>query len=397
MTTIPSAYRRILKPKTNMALPRVTNAPLGSKKIQDIEVLRALAVMVVLWQHIDNLFPVGIPALQSAFQFFGGTFGVDLFFCVSGFVITRDLIPKIKNAAPNRVWRVAIAFWIKRMWRLWPAAWFWLIAILIAATLFNQSGAFGPLKNNIHATWMALINLYNIHFAQCFMRCQVGASFVYWSLSLEEQFYILFPILFIFLGKRLWWLFAALIIIQLLMPVRGIWWMVFRSDAICLGVFIALASQGPYWPRLQDIVKKIPATVGVTILCAGIALMGALSGTLKWTTHYMSLIVLTSTLLVLLAACNANVLMPIAPLRRILVAIGARSYGIYLAHVPIYFAVREIFHRFDWQPASTQTLVFASLALCALLLIIAVEVVYRYIETPLRQIGARKAQLRLAS
>ncbi len=50
-------------------------APPSVGKIQDIEVLRALAVMVVLWQHIDNLFPVGIPALQSAFQFFGGTFG----------------------------------------------------------------------------------------------------------------------------------------------------------------------------------------------------------------------------------------------------------------------------------------------------------------------------------
>jgi peptidoglycan/LPS O-acetylase OafA/YrhL len=110
----------------------------------------------------------------------------------------------------------------------------------------------------------------------------------------------------------------------------------------------------------------------------------------------MSLIVLTSTVLVLLAACDANVLMPIAPLRRILVTIGARSYGIYLAHVPVYFAVREIFHRLDWQPASTGTLVFTSLALCGLLLMIAVEVVYRNIETPLRQIGARKAQLRLS-
>jgi len=102
---------------------------------------------------------------------------------------------------------------------------------------------------------------------------------------------------------------------------------------------------------------------------------------------------LTSTLLVLFAACDTNALMPIAFLRRILVAIGARSYGIYLAHVPIYFAVREIFHRFEWQPSSTTPMVIASLALWAALLMIAVEVVYRYIETPLRQIGAKKAQI----
>lgn len=379
-----------------MNIPRIVNASPRSQKIHDIEVLRALAVLVVLWQHIDNLFPVGLPALQHAFQFFGGTFGVDLFFCVSGFVIARDLIPKIENAVPERVWHVAIAFWIKRMWRLWPAAWFWLIAILLASAFFNLSGSFGPFENNLYATWMALVNLYNIHFAQCFMRCQTGASFVYWSLSLEEQFYVLFPIFFILLRKRLWLLFAAIVITQLLLPVRGVWWMVFRSDAICLGVFIALAGQSPYWSSLRQSVRKVPATVGVTILCAGIGFMGALSGTLKWTTHYMSLIVLTSTVLVLLAACDANVLMPIAPLRRILVTIGARSYGIYLAHVPVYFAVREIFHRLDWQPASTGTLVFTSLALCGLLLMIAVEVVYRNIETPLRQIGARKAQLRLS-
>lgn len=380
-----------------MSQPRAAKDSLGHKKIQDIEVLRALAVMVVLWQHIDNLFPVGIPALQSAFQFFGGTFGVDLFFCVSGFVIARDLIPKIENAAPNRVWQVAIAFWIKRMWRLWPAAWFWLIAILFAAALFNRSGAYGPLMDNMYGALMALVNLYNIHFAQCFMRCEMGASFVYWSLSLEEQFYILFPILFIFLRKRLWFLFAALVIIQLLLPVRGVWWMVFRSDAICLGVFIALASHRPYWQGLRDVVKKAPPALGLTVLIVGVAFMGALSGTLKWTTHYMSLIALTSTLLVLLAACDTNALMPIAFLRRLLVAIGARSYGIYLAHVPIYFAVREIFHRLEWQPSSTTTLVIASLALCAALLMIAVEVVYRYIETPLRQIGAQKAQQRLAN
>jgi len=357
----------------------------------------SLAVMVVLWQHIDNLFPIGIPELQSAFQFFGGTFGVDLFFCVSGFVIARDLIPKIENAAPNRVWRVAIAFWIKRMWRLWPAAWFWLILILLASAFFNLSGAFGPLKSNIYNTLMALLNVYNIHFVKCFMKCEMGASFAYWSLSLEEQFYLLFPILFIFLRKRLWLLFAALVALQLLMPTRDLWWMSFRNDAICLGVFIALASHRPHWQRLQDIVQKAPSPLGLAVLVTGITFMGALSGTLKWTTHYMSLIALTSTVLVLLAACDTNALMPIAFLRRLLVAIGARSYGIYLAHVPIYFAVREIFHRLEWQPSSTTTLVIASLALCAALLMIAVEVVYRYIETPLRQIGAQKAQQRLAN
>lgn len=79
--------------------------------------------------------------------------------------------------------------------------------------------------------------------------------------------------------------------------------------------------------------------------------------------------------------------MPVTSLLSILVAIGARAHGICLAHVPVYFAVREIFHRFDWHSSSTKILFLASLAVGALLPLIAVELVYRYIETPLRQIA----------
>lgn len=361
-------------------------------KIQDIEVLRALAVIAVLWQHADNLFSWQYPPLQTAFQYFGGTFGVDLFFCISGFVIARDLIPKLERSTSKYAWRVATGFWIKRMWRLWPAAWFWLAAILLATVFFNQSGAFGSFKANLHATWMAIFNLYNILFAQCFMRCQTGASVVYWSLSLEEQFYILFPALFILLRRRLWWLFGILIAIQIMLPLRSIWWMVFRSDAICLGVFIALVSQGLHWQAWRQWASKIPAWCGLLILCAGIALMGFLGGTNKWTSHYMSFIVITSAVLVVLAASDTGALMPPGRVKNLLTAVGARSYGIYLAHIPVYFAVREIFHRLDLQLPATSASVFFYVVLASVLLIIVVEVVYRYIEMPLRNIGAMKAK-----
>lgn len=361
------------------------------KKIEDIEILRAISVLAVLWQHLDNLLPVQSLTIRYVHQYVGGTFGVDLFFCISGFVIARDLVPRIQAAeAKRQVWRVAMAFWVKRMWRLWPAAWLWLLVILLLTHGFNEAGAFGTMKENIRSTWAALFNFYNIRFAQCFMKCGIGASFVYWSLSLEEQFYLVFPILVIFLRQRLWMLLVIIIVFQLF-STRTVWLMVLRSDAICMGVLIALASHQPYWRTVRRVVESMPRRGASLVLLGSVCCMASLSGDPKWAMYPMSGIALISAILVLLAANTRCTLLPPGPIRRLMVGVGSRSYGIYLAHVPIYFCVREIFHRFDWHPTSSSALVIASLALCALLLVFAVEGVYRYIEMPMRQIGARRS------
>lgn len=362
------------------------------KKLEDIEVLRAVAVLAVIWQHLDNLFPWQYPALRQAYTYAGGTFGVDLFFCISGFVIARDLVPRIQAAqAHGHVWRVAMAFWVKRMWRLWPAAWLWLALILLLAYGFNETGAFGSMKENIRSTWAALFNFYNIRFGQCFMKCGVGASFVYWSLSLEEQFYLVFPVLVIFLRRRLWILLTIAILFQLA-STRSVWLMVFRSDAICMGVLIALASHKPYWRAVRQFVENLPKAIPPLVLIGSIGLMTSLSGELKWTTHPMSGISLTSAILVLLAAHPRHTMMQPGPFQRLLVAIGARSYGIYLAHIPIFFLTREIFHRLKLNLPATGSSVLISMAVATVLLIISVEIIYRYIENPLRHIGAEKSR-----
>lgn len=62
----------------------------STRRISDIEVLRAAAVLLMILHHLRSLFPWKIPELGAFYGYLRGTFGVHLFFALSGFVITRD-------------------------------------------------------------------------------------------------------------------------------------------------------------------------------------------------------------------------------------------------------------------------------------------------------------------
>ena len=121
------------------------------KRIDDIEVLRAFAVILVIVEHMHfNLFAWNTPALESFYRYFGGWTGVDLFFAISGFVIARDLVPRLRGAGDRQAYvGVTLVFWVRRCWRLLPSAWTWLAIILLASVFFNRSGAWGSVTNNV--------------------------------------------------------------------------------------------------------------------------------------------------------------------------------------------------------------------------------------------------------
>ena len=168
-----------------------------SRRIEDIEVLRGVAVLAVVLHHsIGNLFTWTTPGLSRFSAYFSGAFGVDLFFAISGFVIARDLVPRLQAATgSDMAFRITVAFWIRRAWRLLPSAWTWLALTLVAVVLFNQSGVFGGFRTNLEATVAGVLQVANLRFAETFGRSEYGASFVYWTLSLEEQFYLILPLL----------------------------------------------------------------------------------------------------------------------------------------------------------------------------------------------------------
>ncbi|MGC4009671.1 MAG: acyltransferase [Pseudomonas sp.] len=360
-------------------------------RIADIEILRAFAVLFVVLHHAHgNLISWASPRFDALTAYFSGGFGVDLFLAISGFVIARDLLPRLRSATQAGVaLRCVLAFWIRRAWRLLPSAWFWLAVVLLAVVYFNRSGVFGTWGANLDATYAGVLQFANWRFAETFMRSEYGASFVYWSLSLEEQFYILLPLIAL-LARR--WLVPVLLVLVVyqLFAARGLVMVMFRSDALMLGVLLAIWSRTASYERLRSL---LPARGGSLLLLAVSLLMGAFwSDTLDVGIYKFSLVAICSIVLVWMASYDADLFLPWGPLRRLAVWIGTRSYAIYLIHVPAFFATREFWFRL-YPQLPVDDRFFYPFVVCAMALIVVLsELNFRLLETPLRRRGARMAQ-----
>lgn len=364
-----------------------------NKRIEDIEILRAFAVLFVVLHHaLGNLFTWTTPTLARLSAYFGGGFGVDLFFAISGFVIARDLLPKLEAShSPDIAMRITAAFWIRRAWRLLPSAWLWLVLVLLASLMFNQSGAFGTFRANLEATVAGVLQVANLRFAETFGQSEYGASFVYWTLSLEEQFYLALPLVALIFRRFLPHILIGLVIVQLFSS-RTLMSVMFRTDAIALGVLLAIwARHSTYTVVSPQFLRKYGAgtmLMGAVFICMGV--LG--SETLHVVSYKFSLFALLSALLVWLASYDQNLFVPINALRRLLLWIGARSYAIYLIHVPSFFITREIWHRLRPEATSSEEMFYPFLLTATALIILLSELNYRLIETPMRQHGAAIAK-----
>lgn len=363
----------------------------GGHRIADIELLRGLAVLFVIVQHAHgNLVSWPIAAVDGVFRYFQFSCGVDLFFAISGFVIARSLVPMLGACGtPREVASATLWFWVRRAWRLVPSAWLWLALILVASALFNRSGLFGSVRTNLDATVAAVFDFANFRFAEAYGHFPYGASFPFWSLSLEEQFYLLFPIM-IFLSGR--WLPAvlALGVLAQLFIARAPVLMAIRTDALMLGVLIALWSgRQSYRPAALGRSRA----VGGAVLVGLLALLAWLDGSgERFIGFSHGLIALVSATLVLIASFDGDYLMGDGMIKRALLWVGGRSYGLYLLHVPVMFAVRELWLRLDIQPAHGHGWAMVLVALA--LMVVLAELNFRLVEAPLRARGARIADRR---
>lgn len=342
-----------------------------------------------------NLFKPGLPALHTLLTHADFWFGVDLFLAISGFVIARSLIPQMHACAKDvrARWRVIVAFWIRRVWRLLPSAWIWLGIMLLAAVWFNRSHAFGPVHANIMATLAGVFDVANFRFADALFRYPYGTSFVYWSLSLEEQFYLLLPLAVLVLRRRIYLLMIALVAIQLMLT-RGILLMAIRTDAIALGVLLAIAYDGRAYARFEPrwlLRLKVFRVLIPCLLLAGLAIMA--SADMQTWRFSISAIALMSAVLVWLASYGRSYVVPDGWFKRALVWVGARSYAIYLIHIPAYFALRESGFRLGVGGDASLSIppwLLGVLALACILLL--ADLNYRYLERPLRQHGRNVAR-----
>jgi peptidoglycan/LPS O-acetylase OafA/YrhL len=167
------------RPATTLPRPPLTHRP-------DIDGLRAVAILLVVAYHAR------VPGFE------GGFIGVDVFFVLSGFLITRLITAEADRTGSVHLGR----FWLRRFRRLFPAAATMIGSVLLASLVIDS-----PLewRDRAESAFAALTYWSNHLFAR-----EVGSYFSpavetdpflhTWSLAVEEQFYVLWPLLFFLLG-----------------------------------------------------------------------------------------------------------------------------------------------------------------------------------------------------
>lgn len=376
---------------TGSGMRSPVSATSASTPNSDIECLRALAVIGVVIHHSQgNLFYPGIPFLDRVFAIGQAWCGVDLFFAISGFVIARSLLPQLTAASGSLAAQchAVAAFWIRRAWRLLPSAWLWLALMLLASVVANHSGVFQSIHTNLMATLAGFFNVANVRMGDSLFRYPYGTSFVYWSLSLEEQFYIALPLLVICARRYFAWILIVLLAIQFPMY-RTITAMLFRTDALGLGVLLAMVSNMPAYTRIEPRFLGRWRGIGGLVLMILLSLMARLAMlNEKHSNFAVGGMAVAATLLVWIASYNADYLVRPGWLKRTLTWVGNRSYAIYLCHIPIFFLLREACFRLGLTQPNAWLL--GSIATCLIALTAAMN--FRYVEQPLRRHGRQVAR-----
>ena len=157
----------------------------SSNRLPHLDALRAFAILAVLVEHwgggLRDWVPIG-----------GGTLGVDLFFTLSGFLITGILLEDIARRGPIGNAGMLRAFYIRRIFRLTPA----FYSVLLILALAGIGG--------IASSW-----LWHAAYLSNFYMARGGTESVFWTLAVEEQFYLLWPLILIVTPRR--WLVAVAI------------------------------------------------------------------------------------------------------------------------------------------------------------------------------------------
>lgn len=341
------------------------------KKNFEIERLRGFSILLVMGFHF-------FPTLKLGnFELFrNGASGVDFFFVISGFLIGGQLFELFNNQYRNIhermkcLWPGLRDFYIRRFYRIVPLVSLWLALFVI----------FTPIK------WEEVIHalIFSVNFAVIEEpRHTLGYL---WSLSVEEQFYLFLPLVFL-LGStsrfRLMVVFATLIIFFsfrwiLLGKMEGesdIWgsYHIFfhtRYDGLLIGVCLS------YLQKNSKLFHhfKIPGMLGQALLlfCLALPLFDFSLFEKDWTNRAFPLAVSPwlAAICVYLASFQNGYVLNQPIVSRILEYLGSRSYGLYLSHIFFLQVVR-----------------YGEGILSLILAVATTELLFRLYERPLRNFG----------
>lgn len=337
----------------------------------EIDGLRAVAVIPVL------LFHAGVSA------FSGGYVGVDIFFVLSGYLITTIIWNDLERG------RFTFRnFYERRIRRIVPALLLVLIATLAGGLLWLPPDRLAELGQSAATALFSVSNFYFYSEAGYFARASEEQPLLHtWSLGVEEQFYLLFPILLLVLHRRLDRP-TSMAVLSILALASFAWceWL-WRNDPDAN--FFLIPSRA--WELLAGSLcalhlYKRKSGGSVALASLGLGLLAMSFVVMEKTTPFPSaytLLPVVGTVLVVLFARGENAIARLLSVRP-LVGLGLISYSTYLWHQPLlaFARLRAIEH-----PSLT-----LMLALCVLSVILA-YLSWKYVEQPFRKAKPEKSSL----
>jgi len=362
-----------------------TTRTAGIPRMPGIDGLRALAVAGVVMFHL--------PAVGLV----GGYLGVDLFLVISGYLITALLVAEADGTG-----RIHLgAFWMRRIRRLVPA-----LVVMLAGVVVWMAVVDWSLVRRTRTMFAASLgyaaNWYEaaVHFDPADPLGRSGVLEHMWSLALEEQFYLVWPLVLagaiVLVGIRRGALLGGVVLGAAGSCVLA--WALFNSGgdvtriyygtdtrAVALLVGIALAVALPparvvaWRPGRANWLALEVAGVAALVAIVGVGMSLSQSGGALYRGGFLIVALMAGALLMATAnpSTSTGRLFALAPL----VWIGARSYGIYLWHLPVIVLLSPD-HGFGvsgWWLAGLQVGVTVAVAALS----------YRYVEMPIRRRGFR--------
>ncbi|HUP91355.1 MAG TPA: acyltransferase [Solimonas sp.] len=289
---------------------------------------------------LRGLAVAGVLALHTSTRlFFWGWACVDLFFVLSGYLITTILLA---NAGSPRM---LVSFYVRRALRIWPVYYLALLVTLLIYFVGGKLGS-GAWPGMPDGQWLSFIFL---QYTDQYLPGAPDIEYIWyfahsWSLAVEEQFYLLWPLVFFLLRPGLRALFAGCaVLIALAMWARAQGWYIYllltRIDGLLFGIVLAYLVSGP-----GRILYRLPARWLGYAAAAGVVLVAPyllvgyghrLSPNFSDRTVEVAAFCLLSAALVA-AAVRWSGAAWLGWLRvRPLVHLGRISFAVYMYHVPV--------------------------------------------------------------
>ncbi|HEU4544511.1 MAG TPA: acyltransferase family protein [Jiangellaceae bacterium] len=324
-----------------------TAAGVGSEFRGDIQGLRAVAVLLVLGFH------AGVPLLS------GGFVGVDVFFVISGFLITGLIVREVR-----RTGRLSLSrFWARRARRLLPATAVVLGAVAVMTILLLPVTRWSSVAWDIATSALYVVNWRLADQSVNYLVSEDAPSPLqhFWSLAVEEQFYLVWPLLIIFL---LWVqrrfrlsLTKVLIVGSVAIALPSLAWSAFFTETSAAQAYFVSTTRlwelaiGASLAIVAHRLRHVPMVLAQALGLLGLGAIAYAAVSFDAGTSFPGIAALLPTLgtaAVLIAGgverrTAATVLLDTPPMRDI----GTLSYSLYLWHWPLLVGAAVVFGRDD--------------------------------------------------